>query len=124
MTFLDALAGCDLEITKGESVTSVVAVLRGAKPGPTVLLPGDMDGLPVAEKTGLEYASSTGNMHACGHDLHTAGLVGAATLLSARRDDLAGHVVFMVQPGEEEPGGAAPMLAALAELAWERLARV
>ena len=62
-------------------------------------------------------------MHACGHDLHTAGLVGAATPLSARRDDLAGHVVFMVRPGEEGPGGAAPMLAALAELAWERLAR-
>lgn len=92
---LDALAGCDLEITKGESVTSVVAVLRGAKPGPTVLLRGDMDGLPVVEKTGLEYASSNGNMHACGHDLHTAGLVGAAKLLSARREDLAGNVIFM-----------------------------
>ncbi|MGK4217108.1 M20 metallopeptidase family protein [Kocuria marina] len=119
---LDALAGCDLEITKGESVTSVVAVLHGAKPGPTVLLRGDMDGLPVVEKTGLEYASSNGNMHACGHDLHTAGLVGAAKLLSARREDLAGNVIFMFQPGEEGPGGAAPMLEeGLLEVTGEKL---
>ncbi len=107
---LDALAGCDLEITLGESLTSVVAVLRGGQPGPTVLLRGDMDGLPVVEQTGLDYASQNDNMHACGHDLHTAGLVGAAKLLSARRDELRGNVIFMFQPGEEGPGGAKPML--------------
>ena len=107
---VDALDGLDLEITLGRSVSSVVAVLRGARPGPTVLLRGDMDGLPVAEQTGLEYASTTGAMHACGHDLHMAGLVGAAHLLSARRDELAGSVVFMFQPGEEGPGGAKPMI--------------
>lgn len=107
---LDALADCDLEITLGQSLTSVVAVLRGAQPGPTVLLRGDMDALPVVEQTGLEYASQNGNMHACGHDLHTAGLVGAAKLLSARRDELRGNVIFMFQPGEEGPGGAKPML--------------
>ncbi|KIC67017.1 M20 family metallopeptidase [Kocuria rhizophila] len=107
---VDALDGLDLEITLGRSVSSVVAVLRGARPGPTVLLRGDMDGLPVAEQTGLEYASTTGAMHACGHDLHMAGLVGAAHLLSARRDELAGNVVFMFQPGEEGPGGAKPMI--------------
>lgn len=107
---LDALADCDLEITLGQSLTSVVAVLRGAHPGPTVLLRGDMDALPVVEQTGLEYAAENGNMHACGHDLHTAGLVGAAKLLSARRDELRGNVIFMFQPGEEGPGGAKPML--------------
>ncbi|MCT1544971.1 M20 metallopeptidase family protein [Kocuria rhizophila] len=107
---VEALDGLDLEVTLGRSVSSVVAVLRGARPGPTVLLRGDMDGLPVAEQTGLEYASTTGTMHACGHDLHMAGLVGAAHLLSARRDELAGSVVFMFQPGEEGPGGAKPMI--------------
>lgn len=118
---ITALEGCSLEITRGESLTSVVAVLRGAKPGPTVLLRGDMDGLPVVEETGLDYASSNGNMHACGHDLHTAGLVGAAKLLSARRAELAGNVIFMFQPGEEGPGGAAPMLEeGLLEVAGER----
>ena len=107
---VEALDGLDLEVTLGHSVSSVVAVLRGARPGPTVLLRGDMDGLPVTEQTGLEYASTTGAMHACGHDLHMARLVGAAHLLSARRDELAGSVVFMFQPGEEGPGGAKPMI--------------
>ena len=107
---LAALDGCGLELTKGESLTSVTAVLRGARPGPTVLLRGDMDGLPVVEQTGLEYTSTNGAMHACGHDLHTAALVGAARLLSARRDELAGNIVFMFQPGEEGPGGARPMI--------------
>ena len=106
----DALDGLDLEITLGRSVSSAVAVLRGAKPGPTVLLRGDMDGLPVVEQTGLEYASTNGAMHACGHDVHTAALVGAARLLSARRDELAGNITFMFQPGEEGPGGAEPMI--------------
>ncbi|WP_144827558.1 M20 family metallopeptidase [Kocuria rhizophila] len=107
---LAALDGCGLELTKGESITSVTGVLRGAKPGPTVLLRGDMDGLPVVEQTGLDYASTNGAMHACGHDLHMAGLVGAARLLSTRREELAGNVVFMFQPGEEGPGGAKPMI--------------
>ena len=89
---LDALAGLPLEITTGRDVTSVVGVLRGGHPGPTVLLRGDMDALPVVEETGLEYASTNGNMHACGHDLHTAGLVGAARLLSAHRDELHGYM--------------------------------
>lgn len=107
---LAALDGCGLELTKGESITSVTGVLRGAKPGPTVLLRGDTDGLPVVEQTGLDYASTNGAMHACGHDLHMAGLVGAARLLSTRREELAGNVVFMFQPGEEGPGGAKPMI--------------
>ena len=118
---LRALEGLGLEISTGEALTSVTAVLRGAKPGPTVLLRGDMDGLPVVEQTGLEYASTNGAMHACGHDLHTAALVGATRLLSARRADLPGTVVFMFQPGEEGPGGAAPMLAeGLLDVAGQR----
>ena len=108
---LAALEGLNLEITLGKSTTSVVAVLHGARPGPTVLLRGDMDGLPVEELTGLEYAATNGAMHACGHDLHVAGLVGAARLLAARRQELAGNVLFMFQPGEEGHGGARHMLA-------------
>lgn len=107
---IDALAGLPLEITTGTATTSVVAVLRGAHPGPAVLLRGDMDALPIDEATGLDFASTNGNMHACGHDLHTAGLVGAAKLLSARRDELHGSVIFMFQPGEEGHGGAKIML--------------
>lgn len=107
---LAAIDGLDLEITLGQETTSVVAVLRGAAPGPTVLLRGDMDALPVKELTGLDYASSNDYMHACGHDLHVAGLVGAARLLAARRDELAGNVIFMFQPGEEGYNGAGVML--------------
>lgn len=107
---LAALGGLGLEITLGAEATSVVAVLRGAAPGPTVLLRGDMDALPVKELTGLDYASTNDYMHACGHDLHTAGLVGAARLLTARRDELAGNVIFMFQPGEEGYNGAGVML--------------
>lgn len=108
---LEALEGLPLEITTGRSLTSVVAVLRGSRPGPIVLLRGDMDALPVIEDNDLEYRSTNDAMHACGHDLHTAGLVGAARLLSAHRGELAGNVIFMFQPGEEGPGGAEPMIA-------------
>lgn len=114
---LDALEGLDLEITLGQNLSSVVAVLRGrggaadAGERPVVLLRGDMDGLPVTEATGVDFSSERdGLMHACGHDLHVAGLVGAARVLHELRDDLAGDVVFMFQPGEEGPGGAEPML--------------
>ncbi|MFF8410810.1 M20 metallopeptidase family protein [Streptomyces omiyaensis] len=108
---LDALAGLPLEITLGERLTSVTAVLRGGRPGPAVLLRGDMDALPVQEDTGVPYASGhPGRMHACGHDLHTAGLVGAARLLAGRREELAGDVVLMFQPGEEGMGGAGLMI--------------
>lgn len=79
--------------------------------GPVVLLRSDMDALPVTERTGLEFASGIdGSMHACGHDLHMAMLVGAARLLSARRAELPGSVVFMFQPGEEGYGGAKNMI--------------
>lgn len=110
-TVLDALGGLPIELSTGTSTTSVVGVLRGARPGPTYLLRGDMDALPVQEDTGLPFASEVpGAMHACGHDTHMAMLVGAARLLAERRDALAGQVVFMVQPGEEGFHGARYML--------------
>nr|WP_189021299.1 M20 family metallopeptidase [Paenarthrobacter histidinolovorans] len=114
---LQALNGLPLEVHTGRLLTSVVAVLRGRGQvpndtrRPTILLRGDMDGLPLTEETGLPFASTNGFMHACGHDLHTAGLIGAAILLSAHLDDIPGDVVFMFQPGEEGPGGAEPMIA-------------
>ncbi|MBB5958927.1 hippurate hydrolase [Saccharothrix tamanrassetensis] len=105
------LTGLPLEITTGKSSTSVVAVLRGARPGPTVLLRGDMDALPLQEETGLAYASEVeGSMHACGHDTHVAMLASAARLLCSRREALSGQVVFMFQPGEEGMHGAKHML--------------
>jgi amidohydrolase len=108
---LDAFADLPVEITTGTTTSSVVAVLRGARPGPTYLLRGDMDALPVHEDTGLPFASENpGAMHACGHDTHVAMLLGAARLLAERRDELTGQVVFMVQPGEEGFHGARYML--------------
>ena len=109
---LDALAGLPLEITLGKELSSVTAVLRGgAGPGPVVLLRGDMDALPVTERTDVPYVSQhPGMMHACGHDLHVAGLVGAAKVLSALQAELPGDVVFMFQPGEETSGGAPIMI--------------
>ncbi len=108
---IDALEGLPLEISLGEGLSSVTAVLRGGRPGKTVLLRGDMDALPVTERSGVPYASTVdGAMHACGHDLHTAMLAGAAKVLSARRDELAGNVIFMFQPGEEGPGGGQIMI--------------
>jgi hippurate hydrolase len=108
---LHALEGLDLHTSTGQSCTSVTAVLDGGTPGPTVLLRGDMDALPLREDSGLAFASEhDGVMHACGHDTHTAMLVSAARLLHKRRDALAGKVVFMFQPGEEGQHGARHML--------------
>ena len=103
-----------LEISTGTGTTSVTAVLRGgardAADPRTVLLRGDMDALPVAEETGLGFASTNGAMHACGHDLHTVGLIGGARLLAQHRDHLRGDVVLMFQPGEEGWDGAGVMI--------------
>jgi amidohydrolase len=108
---LDALDGLPLEITQGRGLSSVTAVLRGRQPGTTVLLRGDMDALPVTERTGLPFSSEIdGAMHACGHDLHTTMLAGAARLLAAHRGDFAGNVIFMFQPGEEGCHGARLMI--------------
>jgi hippurate hydrolase len=108
---LAALDGLPLELTLGQALSSVTAVLRGARPGAAVLLRGDMDALPVTERTGVDYSSRIeGAMHACGHDLHTAMLAGAARLLAARQPELAGNVIFMFQPGEEGYSGARVMI--------------
>lgn len=111
---LRELDGLDLEITLGEQVSSIVAVLRGRAKSTdrrVVLLRGDMDALPLTELTGLPFASTNGAMHACGHDLHMSMLVGAVKALCSRADELPGDVVFMFQPGEEGMDGASYMLA-------------
>ena len=88
----------------------IVATIGGKKPGKTILLRADMDALPICEETGAEYACPTGNMHACGHDLHTAMLLGAARLLKEQEDTLCGTVKLMFQPAEEILEGAKDML--------------
>lgn len=110
-TVLEALDGLPLEIHLHETTSGIAAVLEGGKPGPTIVLRGDMDALDMPEDTGLDFTSEhDGQMHACGHDLHTSMLVGAARMLSARQSDLAGQVLFMFQPGEEGHFGARFML--------------
>lgn len=115
---LAAIDGLPLEVSVGTGITSVTAVLRGTHPdrpghdAPVMLLRADMDALPVQEKVDLDFRSQVdGVMHACGHDLHTAMLSGAARLLAAHRDHLRGDVVFMFQPGEEGSDGASVMVA-------------
>jgi hippurate hydrolase len=110
-TVCEALDSLPLGLTLHETTSGIAAVLEGGQPGPTVLLRADMDALPMPEDTGLDFASRVdGAMHACGHDAHTAMLVGAAKLLSARQADIPGRVLFMFQPGEEGFGGAKYML--------------
>jgi hippurate hydrolase len=110
-TVLEALADLPITVHTGTSTTSVVGVLDGAGPGPTVLLRGDMDALPLNEDTGLDFASTVeGSMHACGHDTHVAMLASAARLLAGQRDRIAGRVLLMFQPGEEGYHGARYMI--------------
>ncbi|MFC7536553.1 M20 family metallopeptidase [Sphingomonas sp. GCM10030256] len=107
-----AIAGLPLEIRDSTSTSGFVAILRGAQPGPTVLLRGDMDALPIEEETGLPFASQVpGHMHACGHDTHSAMLASAARILCAQQASLAGTILFMFQPGEEGYHGARHMIA-------------
>jgi amidohydrolase len=92
--------------------TGVVGIIRGGRHGRVVALRADMDALPIDERTGLPFASKiAGAMHACGHDAHTAMLLGAARVMSERRDAFQGTVVLIFQPAEEGPGGAEPMIA-------------
>ncbi|MBB3342441.1 amidohydrolase [Luteimonas sp. RC10] len=119
------LRSLGLEPKTGIAHTGVTAVLKGGRPGPRIALRADMDALPVTERTGLPFASTataqyrgqtTGVMHACGHDAHTAILMGVAQALVAMRDELPGEVLFVFQPAEEgapegEEGGASMMLA-------------
>lgn len=104
------------EVRTGVAKTGVIGYIHGAKKGRAVALRADMDALPVQEKTGLPYASAVpGVSHACGHDSHVAGLLGAAEVLVGMRADFAGTVVLLFQPAEEGPppgeeGGAALMV--------------
>jgi amidohydrolase len=108
---LDSLEGIDLEIARSEKSSGFLATLRGARPGPAILLRADMDALPMPEDTDLEFKSrKEGRMHACGHDAHSAMLSQAARLLDAHRDEIAGSVVFMFQAGEEGYFGAKVMI--------------
>jgi len=107
----EALAGLPLDWREGPSTSGLIATLRGGREGRRVLLRGDMDALPMPEDTGLDFASEVeGAMHACGHDSHVAMLAGAAKLLCALRDSLAGEIMFMFQPGEEGWHGARFMI--------------
>jgi hippurate hydrolase len=108
---LAALEGLPLGLTLHETTSGIVAALEGDHPGPTMLLRGDMDALPMPEDTGVEFSSRVENaMHACGHDTHTAMLAGAARLLTAHKSRLHGRVLFMFQPGEEGHNGAGHMI--------------
>ncbi len=90
--------------------TGVVGLIKGDQPGPTLVLRADMDALPVFEETGLFFASTNGNMHACGHDAHMAMLLGTAKIINDLRSELRGNVKLLFQPGEEGHGGAAKMI--------------
>jgi len=108
---LSALQGLPLDLTLHETTSGIAAMLTGDKPGPTMLLRADMDALPMPEDTSLDFKSAVENsMHACGHDTHTSMLVGAAKLLSSRKADIPGRILFMFQPGEEGFNGASEML--------------
>jgi len=108
-----------LEVRTGIGGTGVLGVLRGGKPGPVIGMRGDMDALPITEETGLPYASTakgvrggqeSGIMHACGHDFHTAILLGVAAVMSGLKEDLPGTILFVAQPGEEWGDGADGMI--------------
>ena len=119
------LRSLGLDVTTGIAHTGVIAILKGGKPGPRIALRADMDALPVTESSGLPFASKQtteyrgekiGVMHACGHDSHTAILMGVAEAMAKNKAQLAGEVLFIFQPAEEGPpdgetGGASQMLA-------------
>jgi amidohydrolase len=108
---VEELRRLGLEPVLGKALSSVSATIDGGRPGPTILLRGDMDALPLNEDTGLDFSSEVdGAMHACGHDTHVAMLLGAARLLVERRAELPGRVLLMFQPGEEGFGGALQMI--------------
>lgn len=91
--------------------TGVTAIVGGKKPGKCFLIRADIDALPITEESGVEFKSTNGAMHACGHDFHTTMLLGAAKLLKAHEDEIPGQVKFMFQPAEENLKGAKAMIA-------------
>ncbi|RLP09644.1 M20 metallopeptidase family protein [Propionibacterium australiense] len=107
---LREFAGMPVEIHEFDGWSAFVVIVRGGRPGPVVLVRGDMDALPVREDSGEDFAATTDTMHACGHDMHMAALVGAVKMIAYHRADLAGSVMFMFQPAEETARGARRML--------------
>jgi amidohydrolase len=106
----ERLTAAGLEVETGIGKTGLVGVLKGAKEGPTLMIRADIDGLPVDELTGLDFASTNGRMHACGHDGHITMAVTAAEILADMRDQLAGTLIFVFQPAEEIVTGALAMI--------------
>ena len=106
----DRLITAGLEVETGIGKTGLVGVLKGAKPGRTLMIRADIDGLPITELTGLDFASTNGHMHACGHDGHITMAITAAEILSEMKDQLAGTVIFVFQPAEEVVMGALAMI--------------
>lgn len=108
----DILAGYGIKVQRNIGGHGVVGILKGGKTGPTIALRADMDALPIQQKNDVPYKSQVPNvMHACGHDAHTATLLGVAKILSKYEDQLHGKVKFIFQPAEEQfPGGAIQML--------------
>lgn len=104
------LDGLGIEYKTLINGNAIVGLIHGGQEGPVIALRADMDGLPIKEETGLEFASVNGSMHACGHDGHTAMLLGAAKVLHENKETLKGKVKLLFQPGEEYPGGALPMI--------------
>ncbi len=104
------LRATGLEVREGIGRTGLTATLEGAGGGPTLLVRADIDGLPVQEATGLEFASTNGRMHACGHDGHIAVALATARALTAMRERVRGRAVFVFQPAEETASGAIAML--------------
>lgn len=105
------LRSLGFDVHEGIGVTGVVGVMRGARPGKTIMLRADMDALPLTEERAHSYRSQVeGRMHACGHDGHVAILLGAAAIIADRRDELPGTVCLVFQPAEEGLGGAKAML--------------
>ena len=101
----DFLRQLDLEVKTGVNKTGVVGLIKGAEPGPTLMLRADMDALPVQEECDVSYRSrADGVMHACGHDGHVAMLMGAAKVLSLQRENLRGNIKFVFEPNEEDHG--------------------
>ena len=108
---IEELEKLGIKVQKNVAKTGVVGLIEGKYPGKTVLLRADMDALKIQEQADVEYKSKIdGMMHACGHDGHVAGLLGAAMILNELKDNLHGNVKLVFQPAEERDGGALPMI--------------